>query len=275
MQRQRDALLKLLQEEDRETLALVKAQLASGGVGALPELHALLASAEGAARTHVREVIERIEYGNADAVFQRLCESFGEHGNLEQAAWRLAATFLPSEDFAPARALLDAWGAEVARRLGKAATEQDRIETLVEFLGQELGLRGNEEDYYNVTNSLLPEVIETRRGIPITLSLVYMLVGRRAGLAVEGVGLPGHFIVRYGAAFFDPFHGGRRIGLEECRLLLEQRKVVLTAAHLEPATSRQILARMLANLHGIAEESDPPLAAKIAGWIEGLQGGRG
>ena len=70
--------------------------------------------------------------------------------------------------------------------------------TLVEFLGHEAGLRGNEKDYYNVANSLLPEVIDTRLGIPISLSLIYILVGRRAGIPICGVGLPGHFMIRCG-----------------------------------------------------------------------------
>ncbi len=270
MSRQHAALLQLLQDDDPDTLALVKEQLASRGAAALPELQTLLASAEGAAARHVREILANIEKRAADEIFGQLCRDFGERGDLEDAAWRLAATFLPGEDFQPHRDLLDAWGEEVARRLAKVHTERDRIETLVEYLSHELRLRGNEDDYYSLSNSLLPEVIETRLGNPITLSLVYLLVGRRAGMLVEGVGLPGHFVVRYRADFFDPFHGGRRLGLEECRALLAQRGETLTAAHLEPTTPRPMLARMLTNLYCLAAPSDPPLAARIAGWIESL-----
>ncbi|HEV7866636.1 MAG TPA: transglutaminase-like domain-containing protein, partial [Chthoniobacteraceae bacterium] len=200
-----------------------------------------------------------------------LCGSFPEQGDVEDAAWRLAATFSPGEDFGPQRTLLDAWGAEVRKRLRKATTDCDRIETLVEFLGDEVRLRGNEDDYYNLNNSLLPEVIDTRVGIPITLSLIYILVGRRAGMELSGVGLPGHFIVRHGDSFFDPFHGGRRVGLEECRTLLEQQNLVLAAHHLQPVGSRQILLRMLSNIYALSEESDPPLAAKVSSWIAGLR----
>lgn len=270
MSQQHAALLHLLQDDDPDTLALVKEQLANRGAVTLPDLRELLAAAEGAAARHVREVLADIEKREANEVFSRLCQDFGESGDLEKAAWRLAATFLPGEDFARQRALLDAWGAEVARRLEKVGTERDRIETLVEYLGHELRFRGNQEDYYSLSNSLLPEVIETRLGNPITLSLVYLLVGRRAGLPVDGVGLPGHFVVRHRADFFDPFHSGRRLGLKECRALLAQRGETLAAEHLEPTSPRAMLSRMLTNLYCLAAPSDPPLAAQIAGWIESL-----
>jgi regulator of sirC expression with transglutaminase-like and TPR domain len=236
----------------------------------LPQLRELLAEADPPARGHIAEVIADLESEHADALFEQLCAEFGDDGDLEEAAWRLAATFEPGEDFGPARRQVDDWGDEVTRRLRKAVTAQDRIETLVEFLGHDLGFRGNEVDYYNINNSLLPEVIETRRGIPITLSLIYILVGRRAGLPVDGVGLPGHFVIRCGEAFFDPFHGGRRLGFAECRTIVEEQNLSLTPEHLQPVNARQILTRMLGNLHAVANESDPPLASKIAGWINRL-----
>jgi regulator of sirC expression with transglutaminase-like and TPR domain len=133
-----------------------------------------------------------------------------------------------------------------------------------------VGLRGNVEDYENINNSLLPEVIDTRLGIPITLSLVYILVGRRAGIPISGAGLPGHFLIRHGQNFFDPFHGGVRVGLDECRARVAQHGLALTASTLQPFPAPQFLARILNNLLALAEESDPPLAAKIARWIDGI-----
>ncbi|MEA3211350.1 MAG: hypothetical protein QOE70_4407 [Chthoniobacter sp.] len=270
MLEQRTALLRLLNDDDPTTLQLVKGQLAGAGLARLSGLRELLAEAGPAAAHHLREVIGAIEAREADTILAQLCAGFGEHGDLEEAAWRLAATFRPGEDFAVERALLDAWGAEVARRLRKASSEVDCLETLVEFLGHEVRLRGNEADYYNINNSLLPEVIDSRVGIPISLSLVYLLVARRAGLSLSGVGLPGHFLVRHQEHFFDPFHGGRRVGMDDCRALVERQQLLLAPQHLQPVTPRQMLARMLANLYACTEESDPPLAAKISGWIDAL-----
>ena len=195
----------------------------------------------------------------------------GEHGDLEEASWLLAATFSPGRDLRSARRLLNEWGAELHARLEDAYTPEERVDTAAHFLGRELRLRGNDAKYYSIDNSLLPNVIESRLGIPISLALVYILVGRRAHLEIEGVGLPGHFVARHKEVFFDPFHGGRRIGMEECSALLQQQNLALTPQHLGPATSRQMLLRMLTNIYYIAEQTDPALAAKMSRWTEMLK----
>ncbi len=265
MFQQRDAVLRLLRDDDPATVELVKDQFARAGIDALPDLRDLLAAADRQAARPLREVIAAIERDSAEEIFGRMCEHF-EEGNLEDAVWRLAATFLPGEDFQPQREQLDEWAAEVQRRYRKAATLLDRIETTVEYLGNEVRLRGNDEDYYNINNSLLPEVIDSRLGIPVTLSLIYIFVGRRCGLEFSGVGLPGHFLVRHREHFFDPFHGGRRIGLAECRALVEQQNLELTASHLEPTTERQMLIRVLTNIHALAADRDAELGSKVRTW---------
>ena len=205
MTEQRDALLRLLHDDDPATLLLLKGQLAARGPSAIPEFRALLTATDPVAARHLRDVIAEIEAREADAVFGKTCADFGPESDLENAAWQLAATFLPGENFAPQRALLDAWGAEVARRFRKAESDLDRIEMLVEYLGDEVGLCGNVADYNNLNNSLLPEVIDTRLGIPISLSLIYILVGKRAGIPISGAGLPGHFLIRHGQNFSTRF----------------------------------------------------------------------
>jgi regulator of sirC expression with transglutaminase-like and TPR domain len=271
---QPDAVLRLLGDDDPSTLALVKSQLAQKGADDLKELRALLAAADGAAAAHLREIVGQIEMRDAERIFGEFCAGFEEHGDIETAAWRLAATLMPGEDYSSHRSQLDAWGVEVTHRLRKAATANDRIETLVEFLGQDLHFHGNTDDYHNINNSLLPEVVETRAGIPISLSLVYMLVGARAGLTVQGVGLPGHFIIRHGENFFDPFHAGQRIGLEQCRAVVARCGLALSRHHLLPVTPKQMFVRMLHNIHSLAEPSDEPLAEKVAGWIACLESPR-
>jgi regulator of sirC expression with transglutaminase-like and TPR domain len=271
LNRRREALLTLLRDDDAATVALVKAQLAAGGTGMLPELRMLEELADPAAAFHLHDVIADIEERTAETTLMQMCRNFGEHGNIEAAAWQLAMVLRPGDDFTEARDQLDAWGNEVRCRLTKAQTPLDRVETLAEYLNLEQRLRGNDDDYYNVRNSLLPSVIESRLGIPISLSLVYVLVGRRAGLEIDGIGLPGHFLVRHEDIFFDPFHGGRRVGLDECRSLLEQQNLVLLPQHLAPASARQMFIRMLTNLYYISEQHDPPLSARISEWITAVR----
>jgi len=268
---QRAAILKLLDDDDESTVTLVQRKLAE--IESLTGLRELRSLAGGLAARHLDGLIAEISGRQANADFLTLCANFGEYGNLEEASWKLAATFLPEEDFRAQRQMLDQWGQTVAARLATVLSRADRIRILADFLGRELRLRGNEKDYYNLENSLLPRVIDTRLGIPITLSLVYILVGNRAGLQIDGVGLPGHFLARYEDIFFDPFNGGRRIGIDECSALLEQQNLVLTPKHLLPTTPKQMLIRTLTNISFVAEQADPSLASRVATWLDALRNG--
>lgn len=149
--------------------------------------------------------------------------------------------------------------------LGRAARERiaaapgAAIEAFNYFMFEEAGFAGNQLNYHDPANSYLNRVLERRTGIPITLSVVYMEVGRKAGLEVDGIGLPGHFIVRAREAdavesvFVDPFHG-QTLEREDCQDRLDEvygGQVALTDEHLRAATTREILVRLLTNLKAI------------------------
>jgi regulator of sirC expression with transglutaminase-like and TPR domain len=127
-------------------------------------------------------------------------------------------------DRAADEAALDRWASRVTERVKESASPFMQARALAEILGNEEGFTGDEEDYYHPNNCLLHSVLMRRRGMPILLSAVWIEVGRRAGLAVEGVGMPGHFLVRVGfspGVLVDPFAGGVRITVDECRRKLE------------------------------------------------------
>jgi regulator of sirC expression with transglutaminase-like and TPR domain len=139
----------------------------------------------------------------------------------------------------------------------------DTPELLARHLFTDLGFAGNEVDYVDPRNSYLDEVLRRRVGIPITLSVLMLEVGRRRGLMLEGVGMPGHFLVRADdGAFYDPFHGGLRLDEEGCRLVFEATRgaVPFLAEYLAPVGPRAILARMLANLVHSSVGRDPGTA---------------
>jgi regulator of sirC expression with transglutaminase-like and TPR domain len=154
-----------------------------------------------------------------------------------------------------------------------ADSPEERILALNQFLFEELGYRGNSEAYYDPRNSYLNEVIDRRTGIPITLAVLYIALGRRIGLPLEGVSFPGHFLVRLrlrgGMLVLDPFAGGAPLSVDELRERLERvipkgladkvpaRELPLEQ-FLEPANPRQILARVLRNLKAIYREADQP-----------------
>jgi regulator of sirC expression with transglutaminase-like and TPR domain len=149
-------------------------------------------------------------------------------------------------------------GREAARRMNAAGNTVEQVQALSRFLFEHHGFAGNQASYGDPRNSFLNEVLERKLGIPITLSVIYMEVGRRAGLKLEGVSFPGHFLVKAiderGEVIIDPFNEGIILNLEQLRSRLNQvygQPVELHPAMLRPASSRQILSRMLRNLKNI------------------------
>ncbi|HWS54498.1 MAG TPA: transglutaminase-like domain-containing protein, partial [Pyrinomonadaceae bacterium] len=154
-------------------------------------------------------------------------------------------------------ARLEELGAEARRRVASAGAGRE-VEALNLYLFGELGFAGNVGNYYDPRNSLLHRVLERATGIPITLSIVYMEVGRRAGLEVEGVGLPGHYVVRAAPpggepTLVDPFNA-KATDEDECQQRLDLiygGQVSLGPEHLRAAGVRDILARVLGNLKAV------------------------
>ena len=157
--------------------------------------------------------------------------------------------------------------------LPAAGGAEESIVALNQYLFEDLGYWGNTDDYYDPRNSYLNEVIDRKTGIPITLSILYMELGRRIGLPLEGVSFPGHFLVRLrlrgGMLVLDPFTGG--VPQSEAELRERLHRVVPRGAtgntplaelpldqFLEPASKRQILSRVLRNLKAIYRETDNP-----------------
>jgi regulator of sirC expression with transglutaminase-like and TPR domain len=181
--------------------------------------------------------------------------------NLAEAALAIAAEEYTDLDIAGYLERLDEMGSTLRRRLRPDITTGDSIRLLNHYLFQELGFSGDTENYYDPRNSFLNEVIERRLGIPITLSVIYIEVGRRIGLPLHGVSLPAHFlvkcVVREGAILLDPYSKGISLGLDDLvqRLKAWRGGIELDSEMvknmLASAGSREILARILRNLRGI------------------------
>jgi regulator of sirC expression with transglutaminase-like and TPR domain len=180
---------------------------------------------------------------------------------LDEAALLLAAHAHPDLDVERRLGELDALATRAARMsAGELST----------FLFVDEGFQGNESDYGDPRNSFLDDVLDRRLGIPISLSVVMLEVGRRIGVVLHGVGMPGHFLVGGGPGeWFDPYHGGARLDLAGCAALF-------TASHanarfrpqfLMPVGPRAILQRMLANLQHTYLRRDP----KAVVWVARLR----
>jgi regulator of sirC expression with transglutaminase-like and TPR domain len=171
--------------------------------------------------------------------------------DLVEAALLLARSEYPGLDCPGYRRQLDRMGEEAQAALGGAVPE--RLARLNQLMFARWGFRGNRADYYDPRNSFLNDVLDRRTGIPITLSLIYLEVGRRAGLNLAGVGMPGHFLVGvadHDNVYVDPFNEGNLLTAADCRGLLRELypDARFHQEFLEPVGSRQILVRMVNNL---------------------------
>jgi regulator of sirC expression with transglutaminase-like and TPR domain len=180
--------------------------------------------------------------------------------DLASAALLIALDEYPALDIQKYLREIDAMASVIRSEIdfSVGTRTMETIEKLNRFLFRSKGFRGNTEDYYDPRNSYLNEVLERRLGIPITLSLVFMEVGKRLGLRLEGVGMPGHFIVKClhngWEVFVDPFNQGEILLEDECRKRLELQYGTgfqFSRSFLDSVSKHQILTRMLANLKGI------------------------
>ncbi len=178
--------------------------------------------------------------------------------DLGWAALLLAQTEYPDLDLKSQMARLDALASQAAPYVRPAGDAAGRLQGFRLFLAEICGFHGNENDYYDPKNSFLNQVLDRRTGIPITLSVLYIEIGRRLGLPLYGVGLPGHFLVKYQDArhvmFLDPFHSGRTLDPAECREMVErmyQGQIRFREDFLAAVDKKYIVLRMLNNLRGI------------------------
>ena len=196
--------------------------------------------------------------------------------DLARAALEIARIAYPDLDPKPSLDELDRLADAIRPRLMPGYSPAERALTVARHIFGECGFRGNAEEYYDPRNSFLNDVLARRTGIPITLSVVLMEVGGRVGVPLEGVGFPGHFLVRVPQAgatslFLDPFNGGQRVDedelLERLRSLADANRgptfETVPAEFLAPVSSRAMLGRMLRNLLRVYLERDADAEALL------------
>ncbi len=172
----------------------------------------------------------------------RTVAELAREGRLASAAFALSTFAYPNLD-------VDAYDIRLTQMAGRIVGSGHLALRRVVAISE--GLGGDVDDYYDPRNSHLHEVLERRKGIPISLSVIWIEVGRRAGIDVQGVGMPGHFLVYAGGQLCDPFHGGEAIGSDEAAALVAFSlggPPRLEPSWLDPVPDAAIVQRMLTNL---------------------------
>jgi len=210
------------------------------------------------ARTHnqhsdrVEELVDEIRMTHTLRRLADLRFNSFFNADLEEGAFIIARYGYPDMNVEGYRRRLSDMAADIRILAGSRSTPIDRFMRLRSYLFNELGFVGNQHDYYNPDNSYFNKVIDFRRGIPITLSVLMMLVGNRLDLQLNGIGMPMHFLVQYDDGsrmfFVDPFNAGMIITREQCRALLSTNGIELSPSMLQPVEIKEILERMWRNL---------------------------
>lgn len=252
--KQIQSLIRLLDDRDPFVTGRVREQLIRLGEAAVPYLIEAVQQENLRLRSVAEELLQAVHPTLLREKFRALARAGKpEEPDLESGAC-LIMEYGRGRAAEPerVRTTLDELAAELKPRLHPGDTPQDTVRKLSEFLFQEQGFRGNTRNYFDPENSYLDSVLERKTGIPITLSLVCILIGRRLDLPVGGIGLPCHFITRFGdtesPVYFDPFHGGRVLTRDACAELVQGFGLKFEDRFLTPASPRDILVRMLQNL---------------------------
>jgi regulator of sirC expression with transglutaminase-like and TPR domain len=210
-------------------------------------------------------ILETLQARQAFAEIAALDE---EALSLDRAALVMALEEYPDLNIVEYLSKLDTLAVRADVLIGIDRTPVNVIEGINEALFVQEGLRGNSDDYYDPRNSYLNDVLDRKLGIPITLSLVYMEVAKRIGFPIQGIGFPGHFLVKHVEAereiIVDPFNLGHILTWNDCQELLDKiykNAVTMNETFLQPMEKRTILTRMLFNLKSIYTQKEDYLKA--------------
>jgi regulator of sirC expression with transglutaminase-like and TPR domain len=212
-----------------------------------------------------------------EALFRRMLDRPEEEIDLAEAALLIAKNAYRDLDVPGYLARIGELAGKLSAQLPEDGRESARIVALNRFLFEDQGFAPSVENYYDPRNSYLNEVLERRVGIPLSLSILYIEVGRRIGLPLQGISFPGHFLVKCtlkeGVVIIDPYCGGITLSLQDLQKRLRETRGgevsrAIVAAMLVAANKREILARMLRNLKAIyLDQRDYLRALSAIDWI--------
>jgi len=267
---QQKALGQLLDDPAPAVRQALRTLFASRGPEFAPLLRELARQPDRELAGHAARYLHELNLPEPVEEFRQFIRSLNYE--LETGAILLSRTVNAELDVGACCLQLDAMAARSQELLTEPATARQKCRLLNRVLFHEYGLRGNAEHYTDPLNSFIDQVLIRRKGLPISLSIVYLLVAERMGLALEPVALPGHFLVGCYAEvvpfFIDPFHGGLLLSVDDVIALARPDGGPAEFADLAPTPVREVLCRCCRNLaHHYAAAALPDLASLFAGFV--------
>lgn len=267
------ALIHLLGDDDIKTAQIARKTLLEARHDAGPFLEEARDSLDPHVRTRVYSILERLRLDELGGRFDQFCSMPSAWLDLEEGAFLIAESGYPNINRAHYREMLDNIAGDFKTRWEERGLTRGRelIEALNDYFFNELGFTGNHTSYYDPDNSYLNQVLDRHIGIPISLSMVYLLIARRLRIPVIGISMPGHFLLQYNdSLFIDTFQKGQLLNRGECVQYLMNNGFGFHPAYLSPTPTRFMLVRMLTNLIQIYSTQDPDRADSLTAFRDML-----
>jgi regulator of sirC expression with transglutaminase-like and TPR domain len=270
------ALIRLLSDRDDRIAKTISGKLIEIGDPAIP----LLVEAEieqPCMGPRIEAILDEIRGGRLEDELRHIGALSDDYIDLEKNALLISRYAYPSLNAEAYTQKLEDMATEIRERMGRRVSGEEAVKTLNRYLFSEQGFRGNTKNYYEADNSYLNRVIDRRMGIPISLSTIYLLIGRRLGLPLHGVGMPGHFLVKFESErykiFIDCFNAGALLSDKDCARFLVQAGYGFEEKYLQRSSNRTLLIRMLKNLVAIYSKLDDPVkAGRLSRFMQALGG---
>jgi regulator of sirC expression with transglutaminase-like and TPR domain len=245
------SLVKLL-DDDEEVYNAARDRLLDYKEYVLPYLPDTLSDRESLISKRIEHIRESIRRSVYKELFKTIKKDSSGDIDLEEGIFLIARQRYFNIDTKKYVSQLNEYALELKEKLSAVNDHTEILRRTITFFTFEKGFSGNHTDYYNENNHYLNKVLETRTGIPISLSLIYLLVGHRIDLPLRGIGLPGHFTLQFAFestnVYFDPYNNGKILSHTDCENIVKNLGFTFTEDFLLPVTNKQILERMLRNI---------------------------
>ncbi|CAI8367769.1 MAG: hypothetical protein CNE38_01160 [Rhodothermaeota bacterium MED-G12] len=274
-----ESLMFLLEDPDPFVQEQVQLRFMELGDRAVPLLDQIrVQTKDKEEKKRAKEVLHKLTFSTLKGDFaELLLEGIGNRAQLERAVITLARFGHPTLRESEYVKILDHFADMIRPSLRYKRSEREKMRILMKFIFEDLNFRGDNKDYHNPANGFIDQVIERRKGLPISLSLVAMFIARRLQLPVFGVNMPIHFMLAFVGEkeeqLIDPYDQGAEVSYDQCYFFLKKNNVTPKPEHFKMASDIDILARCIRNLmHSYErnEEHDQVQELKsLLGLVEG------
>ena len=249
-----ESLMFLLEDPDPFVQEHVQLRFMELGDRAIPLLDQIrVQTKDKEEKKRAKEVLHQLTFATLKEDFaELLLEGIGNRAQLEKAVITLARFGHPTLRESEYVKTLDHFADMIRPSLRYRGNEREKMQTLMKFIFEDLNFRGDNKDYHNPANGFIDQVIERRKGLPISLSLVAMFIARRLELPVFGVNMPIHFMLAFVGEkeeqLIDPYDQGAEVSYDQCYFFLKKNNVTPKPEHFKIASDIDILARCIRNL---------------------------